>query len=171
VRMKWVVETGDCAICFANDSFGDRWAQLYIMHRIVIESGFDFAHKWFYIGPPGGAGGQWGAGIWTSIEGAWNLRVIDGADNVPVDTSPDAVLGPRDTELAVEYLFIEGSTPSTADGQVYVWVNGTLVGSSTSVTQGGSINGFSGMHYYGDANVVPYTAYHRVRELYISGKN
>ena len=171
VRFKWDSEKNEAAI--ADLIFSKPWKTVYIMHRVIVESGWaDFGHKWFYFLPDGMT--VPGQAVWTSQEPWGALRVIDGNDAVPI-SSGSGTLDDRDRELAIEYLFVAESSPHAGDGQVFVWLNGELVGSSSTLSMAHDATTYAAawkrIHYYNKANSVPSTSYHRVRELYISGRD
>jgi hypothetical protein len=169
VRLTWVSAQREAAVADMILS-GGPWAEIYIVHRIVIPAGWpNFGHKWFYVLPVGED--TPGNCVWTSQESSNALRVIDGTDNVEINAAN--ALAARDTELSIEYHFVAESAPAANNGQVSVWVNDALVGFSAGVRMaaGAAYTAtWRRIHYYAHANVVPSDTYFDVREFYVSGK-
>jgi len=159
----------------ARSFSGGPYRELYVMMRIYLEpSGWDtFGNKFFYIGAAGRTSG--GPNQYYTDRGGSRIRLINqyAGSAVVLNSSDGPVPNPiqQGTWLNVEYHFVAESSPGAANGRMYIWVNGRLVDSNTSVTWArNSTLGFNGMEWYAEVNDIPRTSYYRLGELYIAGK-
>ena len=156
--------------------FGASYSELYVMFRIYFEAGWTENTKYFFFGLSGGSA----TGFYTdgAPAGSGNLRIVcQNGDNFEIIDSGDtnangtgAFPMENGTWLNVEMHIVDESSSGADDGEAYLWVNDTLVGSVTGlnlVTGAGS--GFNTMRWYGDSNSSENDVYYRIGELYVAG--
>jgi hypothetical protein len=183
LRFKWAASGNSAGAAAANRFNSGTVRQLYVMTRIYMESGgWDFGHKFFYIGAPSGSRNNTGSPtqFYSTRERGDHLRFINQnlGSEVIVDSSDPAPRGAntspfvRDRWLNIEYLMVAESSPGAGDGRMSIWVNNQLVGSDNSVQwtdRSDPTVGFDGMEWYARANSVTADSYYRLGELYIAG--
>lgn len=136
-----------------------------------------FASKIFYFGTPSVAGSE----LWVERGDLGRVRIvtqgftgqgeiIDTNDPAPKGTGGVGALTDAATWYLVEMHLIAESTPGAGDGYARMWVDGNIIGTSTTAKWG--TGNFGSIEWYADNNALPasgdYTQ--RLGGLYISGK-
>lgn len=184
LRFRWDSGSNSAGSATAGRFDGGPVRELYVMTRIYMESGgWDFGHKFFYIGAATGARNNSSSPtqFYSTRERGDNLRFINQntGSSVIIDSSDPAPRGngsnpfARNQWLNIEYYMVAESSPGAGDGRMRIWVNNRLVGSSDNVgwtNRSDSAVGFDGMEWYARANSVTATSHYRLGELYIAGR-
>ncbi len=176
-------------IATANTFAGQVYNELYVMVRLFLEPGAGweggFGNKYFFVGSDAGARNNTqssptqyystresnGRARFVTQNLTGQTQVVNSSESPPTgNSSAPLVTGQW---LNIEYRMVAQSSTSAADGAIYVWVNGTLVGSNTGVrwvNADDSMVGFTGFQWYADANTVATVSYYRMGELLLAVK-